>query len=63
MADEQVELKAELEKEHDVEWLSEDTRNLMWSKAWEDGHSYGLQEVRNQYHDLAEIAVAAALDG
>lgn len=29
---------------------------LLWSKAWEQGHSNGLQEVYNAYGDLVDLA-------
>lgn len=30
--------------------------DLLWSKAWENGHSNGLQEVYSSYADLVELA-------
>lgn len=32
--------------------------DLVWLKAWNDGHSSGLQEVYQHYEELAEIALA-----
>jgi len=32
---------------------------LVWNRAWEDGHSYGLMEVENHYEELAEILNSA----
>lgn len=29
--------------------------DLLWQKAWEMGHSYGLSEVKIHFDDLAEL--------
>lgn len=46
-------LKARLEDEHGLR--EHPKRELLWSKAWDLGHSYGLSEVENYYADLAEL--------
>lgn len=30
-------------------------RQMLWGKAWEHGHAYGLSEVWIHYQDLAEL--------
>lgn len=36
--------------------LSEDVLNIVYGKAWEDGHSAGLQEVESCFIDLVDLA-------
>lgn len=37
-------------------WLVKQTQDMIWRKAWEDGHSSGYSEVENYYMDLASFA-------
>ena len=38
--------------------------DLLWNRAWEDGHSSGLHEVLSHFDDLYELATKfAALEG
>lgn len=39
--------------------LSESVTDLVFRKAWEDGHGCGEHEVEQVYEDLAEIAQKA----
>jgi len=34
--------------------LSDEQAELLFSKAWENGHAYGYAEVENEYIDLAD---------
>jgi hypothetical protein len=38
---------------YDVNCLPDWQKKKIWEKAWEDGHSYGFDEV---YSDLSELA-------
>lgn len=44
------------EEKYMVTCLSEGVCDLLWNKAWEDGHASGFHEVEMLYEDLAEIA-------
>lgn len=35
--------------------VKDDQKERVWSKAYEHGHSSGLHEVRNYFHDFMEI--------
>jgi hypothetical protein len=37
--------------------LSDKPFDLIWSKAWERGHSAGLQEVYHEFDDLFEFLI------
>jgi hypothetical protein len=57
----QQELMDRLRDDHDV---SEAQFDLLWNKAWEDGHSEGLQSVVFRFEELYEIASKfAVLEG
>ncbi len=43
--------------------LPEAVTDLVFRKAWEDGHASGEHEVEQIYEDLAEIAKAAHAAG
>lgn len=44
--------------------LSQAQFNLLWAKAWEDGHSAGLNEVFYHFEELYELATEfASLEG
>ena len=47
------ELRARLERENGV--VGHPKAALLWSKAWEHGHSAGLSEVESWYDDLVEL--------
>ncbi len=32
------------------------THSALWSKAWEDGHSYGFGEIESHYANIVEFA-------
>jgi hypothetical protein len=46
-------LRARLEEEHGM--AEHPKRDLLWSKAWEQGHATGLESVRYWYDDLVEL--------
>lgn len=46
-------LKVRLEEENDL--VEHPKAGMLWSKAWEMGHSAGLSEVELYYNDLAEL--------
>lgn len=48
-------IRANCEAEFCPNWVSKSTRDAVWRKAWEDGHSYGEREVKLQYDDLMDI--------
>ena len=52
-------IRTELEQRHRVDWLPQAARDLMFEKAWDDGHAYGLQSVADEYDDLVQIVEAA----
>ena len=29
--------------------------HVLWTRAWEEGHAYGLSEIYNKYSELAEL--------
>lgn len=37
-------------------WLAKETQDMIWRKAWADGHAHGYWEVENHYMDLADFA-------
>lgn len=45
--------RADLEAEFDM--VGHDKADLLYSKAWQMGHSGGMQEVANYYSDLVEL--------
>lgn len=47
------ECRARVEKEHGME--NHPKRDLLWAKAWEHGHSAGLDDVDTWYSDLVEL--------
>ncbi len=49
-------LKLDLFEEHGVSGLAAD---LVWAKAWEHGHSVGLDEVVDLFEDFLDILIAA----
>lgn len=51
--------RVQIEAEYGTTGMSQRVRDLIWNKAWEDGHASGMHEVRMQYDDLADIAKAA----
>ena len=46
-------LRTELEEEYGLQ--SHPTRDLVWNKAWEHGHSNGYSEVRYWYSEFVEV--------
>lgn len=50
-----------MEAEHGIAAMPDNVRDLIWERAWEDGHSEGYHRVEDIYEDLAEIAKAATL--
>lgn len=54
--------RAKMEAEFGTADMPEKARDLIWNKAWEDGHSSGYGEVRMHYDDLSDIAKAARND-
>ena len=40
--------------------MPEAADELIWDKAWADGHHAGYHEVESHYHDYAEFATAIA---
>ena len=46
-------LRKRLERDHGM--TTHPKRDLLWSKAWEHGHSDGLSQVEIWYDDLAEL--------
>lgn len=46
-------LRKELEAKNDM--TDHPKADLLWSKAWEHGHSSGLEDVRCWYNDLVEL--------
>ena len=59
-AQERDRLRASLEADCGTAGMPQKVRDLMWRKAWEDGHSEGKQAILMHYDDLADIAKAAA---
>ncbi len=55
-----AEARAELELKFGMSRFPEKARDMIWRKAWEDGHSSGLDQVRFIYDELADIAFASA---
>lgn len=49
------EFKQYLHVEHGVN-LNEKQHNIVYSKAWADGHSAGYSEVEHHYIELADFA-------
>ncbi len=47
------ELRASLEEEYGTEFHPK--RSLLWSKAWEHGHSSGEADVRFWYGEMSEL--------
>lgn len=47
------------EEEHDFQNLPESLKQKIHSQVWEDGHSGGHGEMRNQYIDLVPLVVEA----
>ncbi|AGS80939.1 hypothetical protein [Caulobacter phage Cr30] len=45
--------KQDLEEEFDVQ--NNPKKDLLFSKAWEQGHAYGFNEVYNHYIDLVDL--------
>jgi hypothetical protein len=54
-ADGIVRMRADLEVEFGVK--GHPKADLLWSKAWDMGHSAGLDEIALYYEDLAELVV------
>ena len=52
-------LRAQMEADHGTGDLPEKARELIWAKAWEDGHAEGSASISNHYAELAEIALSA----
>jgi hypothetical protein len=50
-----AQLREDLEWEHGLS--GHHKADLLWSKAWEHGHGYGLEEVAQRYNDLAELVL------
>ena len=53
--EERDQFRTECEAEYCPNWVSQATRDAVWRKAWEDGHSSGNAEVAFQYDDLMDI--------
>ncbi len=51
-------IRQELETRHRVGHYPKEALDLMFEKAWDDGHAYGLQSVADEYDDLVQIAEA-----
>ncbi len=47
--------REKLEEEYGVEDLPQQTKDKLFSKAWEKGHAYGFSEVKYAYDDLVEV--------
>lgn len=50
--------RAKMEADYSTADLPSKARNLIWEKAWSDGHSEGYQAVEGHYADLADIVDA-----
>jgi hypothetical protein len=48
-----------MEAAHGTEAMVATVRDLIWDKAWEDGHSEGYHRVEDIYEDLADLAKLA----
>jgi hypothetical protein len=48
-------LRDDLEREYGLSGHAK--AGLLWSKAWEHGHSSGLEEVAHWYDDLSELVI------
>lgn len=48
---------ADLAKEY-LPGVPQAASDLVFARAWEDGHSYGYQPVENAYEDLATLVLA-----
>ena len=55
----EAKIRQELEQRHRVDLLPQAALDLMFEKAWDDGHAYGLQAVADEYDDLVQIVEAA----
>lgn len=53
-----VALRAQMEEKHGIGGLPEKARELLWAKAWDDGHAEGEASISNHYADMAEIVLA-----
>jgi hypothetical protein len=34
--------------------------DILWNKAWDDGHAYGFREVYNAFYDLDDMVMDIA---
>jgi len=56
MYDKRKELKDRLRSENFVPEVPRELTDLVFRKAWSDGHASGEHEVAQQYRELADIA-------
>ena len=49
------EIRDDCEAELCPDWVPQTTKDVVWKKAWEDGHAYGACEVKWHYDDLMDI--------
>lgn len=47
--------RAWLENDYGTDTLSQRSRDVIYNKAWEDGHSNGFASVESEYQDLLDI--------
>lgn len=56
MQQEEDEFRKQLEHEYMSEVSEQKVLDAVWNQAWEYGHSGGLEEVKNYYLDLSDLA-------
>jgi len=44
-----------LEQELCPSWVPQSVRDLVWSHAWESGHSYGHDMVKQEYDERMDV--------
>ena len=55
--------REELAHNHGMDRLPQSIQDALYSKAWEEGHAYGYDEVASHYSDMAELVIAAYIAG
>ncbi len=55
---EEANIRQELEARHRIGHFPKKALDLMFEKAWDDGHANGLDAVADEYDDLVQIAEA-----
>ena len=54
------ECRDKMEKDMPMKGVPQAAKDLVWSLAWEHGHSSGMHEVAWFYEDFRDIALLAA---